>query len=125
MAVHELSLCRAVADTATDHAAGRRIERIRLRIGYFRQVVPETLLYCWGMRTSETDLAGCVLDIEHIPAVIECGSCAASTVLEDPVLRCGTCASTDVTMTSGDEFLIESIDVASPSSTPSQSPEVR
>lgn len=122
--MHELSLCRAIADTATDHADGRNIERIRLQVGYFRQVVPETLEFCWRMRTDGTDLEGCALEVNHIPAIVECDGCRATTTLEHPILRCGSCGSTHVTMTSGDEFLIESIDVAtqlpSPSSTPDQ-----
>ncbi|MGI9616992.1 MAG: hydrogenase maturation nickel metallochaperone HypA [Acidimicrobiales bacterium] len=109
--MHELSLCRAIADTALEHANGRPIERIRLRIGHFRQVVPDTLHFCWQMRTENTPLAGCVLDVDHIAAIIHCESCGATTELEHPVLRCGSCDSANVTMTSGEEFLIESIDV--------------
>lgn len=116
--MHELSLCKAIADTAVDHAGGRPVERIQLRIGHFRQVVPETLQYCWQMRSETTDLAGCVLDVDYVPARVECKACDATTELDLPVLRCGTCDSTDVTMTSGDEFLIVSIDVAALDATP-------
>lgn len=109
--MHELSLCRAIADTAMEHANGRPIERIRLQIGHFRQVVPDTLQFCWQMRTENTQLAGCVLEVDHIAAIVRCDSCGATTELEHPVLRCGSCDSASVTMTSGEEFLIESIDV--------------
>jgi len=47
--VHELSLCRSIAVVVGEHAAGRPVERVRVRIGAFRQVVPETLVYCWGL----------------------------------------------------------------------------
>ncbi|MGI9596045.1 MAG: hydrogenase maturation nickel metallochaperone HypA [Acidimicrobiales bacterium] len=109
--MHELSLCRAIADTAIDHAGGRPIERIQLRIGHFRQVVPETLQHCWQVRSETTDLAGCELDVEYVPGRIRCNDCEQMTTLDLPVLRCGTCEGTDVTMTAGDEFLIVSIDV--------------
>ena len=116
--MHELSLCRAIAETAIDHASGRPIERIKLRVGHFRQVVPDTLQFCWDMQTDGTDLDGCVLEVEHIPAVVECSDCGASTTLEHPVVRCGGCGGNNAKLISGDEFLIESIDVAPAPSAP-------
>jgi hydrogenase nickel incorporation protein HypA/HybF len=110
--MHELSLCKAIADTAVDHAEGRPVERIRLRIGHFRQVVPETLQSCWRMRVPDGPLAGCSLDVDYVPAVIRCDSCGANTELDQPIMRCEACDGTDVTMISGDEFLIESIDIS-------------
>ena len=110
--MHELSLCGAIADTATEHAGGRPIESIRLRIGHFRQVVPETLRFCWKARVAGTMLEGCELVVDHVPAIIECTPCGTTTTLEHPVLRCGSCDGAEVTLVSGDEFLIESIDVA-------------
>lgn len=112
--VHELSICSAIARTAQEHAGGRAVRRIRLRVGHFRQVVPGTLAYCWELQTRGGPLEGCALDVEHVPAVIRCRSCGADTTLEHPVLVCGSCGGTDVALVSGEEFLIESIDVAEP-----------
>ena len=111
--MHELSLCGAIVDTVHEHAKNRSVRQVNLTIGHFRQVVPETLLFCWEMRTKETDLHACTLNITTVPAVIECGSCGAETTLTHPILRCGNCDSADTTMTTGEEFLIESIDLHS------------
>jgi hydrogenase nickel incorporation protein HypA/HybF len=110
--VHELSLCREIASTAARHANGRRVTRVGVRIGYFRQVVPDSLQFCWPFVTEDTGLAGSELDIEHVPAVIECRSCGRTTSLDLPLLLCGTCASRDVVLLSGDEFLVMSITCA-------------
>ena len=110
--MHELSLCAAIADTATEHAAGRPVERIQLRIGHFRQVVPDTLQFCWTMRNEGTPFEDCALDVDYVPAVVRCDRCAADTTLDAPVLRCGSCDSTQVTLTTGDEFLVVSLDLA-------------
>ena len=109
--MHELSLCRAIADAVTQHADGRTVERVRIQVGHFRQVVPDTLVYCWDIHTDGTDLAGSELEIVEIPAVIAC-ACGKQTTLTMPVLRCGTCDGVDVQLVSGEEFLIESIDVS-------------
>ena len=111
--MHELSLCGAMAETALEHAAGRPIERIRLRIGHFRQVVPATLQFCWEVRVDGTALEGCALDVDYIAAQVSCNGCHSTTTLEHPLLLCGSCGGADVTMTSGDEFLLESIEVRS------------
>ncbi len=111
--MHELSICGALLDTVEEHAAGASVRQVNLRIGHFRQVVPETLQYCWEMRTSGSRLDGCVLEITSVPAVIECASCGQSSTLTDPILVCHHCGSSDATLTSGDEFLIESIDLTS------------
>lgn len=110
--MHELSICRAIAATATEHAGGRPVERIRLRIGHFRQVVPDTLTYCWELHTRDTDLAGCGLDVDYVPAIGRCPSCGADTELAQPILICGSCDTPGLELIQGEEFLIESIDVA-------------
>lgn len=109
--MHELSLCSAIAATVDDHATGRCVEVVRLRVGHFRQVVPDTLQFCWGVTTQNTPLDGCRLEIVHVPAVIVCRDCHGATDLDQPILRCAGCESTAVDMVSGEEFLIDSIDV--------------
>ncbi|MGO8723301.1 MAG: hydrogenase maturation nickel metallochaperone HypA [Acidimicrobiales bacterium] len=107
--MHELSLCRAIADTVTRYADGQRVQRVDVRIGYFRQVVPDSLMFSWELLTDGTALADCELVVEQVPAVIECRSCRQQTVIDWPVLLCSRCASRDVELLSGDEFLIASI----------------
>lgn len=109
--MHELSLCRAIADVATDNAGGKAVSRVSVQIGHFRQVVPDTLRFCWTLVTEGTALDGCELAIEHVPAVVVCRACGADTQLDRPVLACGTCASRDVELRSGEEFLVASIDI--------------
>ncbi len=109
--MHELSLCNAIADTVTNHAAGRPVRCVRVRIGAYRQVVPDTLAFCWEMQIAGSDLAQCELEVETVPAVIACRTCGAETTLDDPILLCRNCDGADVRLITGEEFLIESIDV--------------
>ncbi len=108
--MHELALCEAIIDTATRHADGQRLQHVQVRIGHFRQVVPDALLFSWELLTQGTDLAGCELIVDHVPAVIECQACGAQTTLDAPILLCRSCESSDVTLISGEEFMIASID---------------
>ena len=104
--MHELALCQAICDTVTRHAAGHRVERVEVRI------VPDSLQFAWEMLTDGTDLAGCALVVDHVPAVVECRTCGAHTTLTMPILLCAACDGGDVALISGEEFLIASIDRA-------------
>ncbi|MHB1172352.1 MAG: hydrogenase maturation nickel metallochaperone HypA [Lacisediminihabitans sp.] len=110
--MHELSLCRSIYGIAERAAAGRTVTRILLDVGQLRQVIPETLVYCWGVVTDETPLAGSELIVDHIPAVIACAECGEHTTLHGvPMLICGRCKSGTVKVISGEEFLVRSMDV--------------
>ena len=109
--MHELSICAAIAGTVRDHAGERRVRTVNLRIGHFRQIVPETLAYCWEIHTRASDLEGCGLDVDYVPAVARCRSCGHEHTLDAPVLRCPGCDGIDVELLSGEEFLIQSIDL--------------
>jgi hydrogenase nickel incorporation protein HypA/HybF len=111
--VHELSLCGAIADVVTRRAGQRRVEVVHLLIGQLRQVVPDTLSYCWTLVCADTDLDGSVLDIESVPCQLRCGSCAAESCLDAvPVFACSSCGSVDVEVVSGEELVVTALEVA-------------
>ncbi|MAT03448.1 MAG: hydrogenase expression protein HupH [Acidimicrobiaceae bacterium] len=109
--MHEFSLCRAIAATVESHADGRPVSVVRITVGHFRQVVPDSMVHCWELQVHGTELDGSRLVIDEVPAVIECAGCGARTTLELPVHRCGQCDSLSTRLISGEEFLIDSIDI--------------
>ena len=110
--MHELSLCEAIAATVTRHAGGRTAAGVVVRIGHLRQVVPDALAFCWTMLTEGTDLESCALDIEQVPAVIRCDRCGAQATLDLPLMICPACEGDDVTLLSGEEFQVVSMDLS-------------
>ena len=110
--MHELSLCQAILEHVEARAGERAVCRVHVRIGYLRQVVPDSLLFSWAMLTDSSDLAGCELVVAHVPAVVHCAACALDTTLDWPVLACARCESHDVELRSGDELELAWIDVA-------------
>jgi hydrogenase nickel incorporation protein HypA/HybF len=109
--LHELSLCQAIIDSVDGHAKGRNVQRVTVRIGHLRQVVPDSLQFSWEILVDGTPLAGCELEIDHVPAVVECTACDRRTTLDLPVPMCGTCGAFDVELISGEEFLIVAMEV--------------
>lgn len=109
--MHELALCQAIAESATRHAHGRPVSQVAVRIGHLRQVVPESLLFSWEVLTSGTDLEGSLLDVEHVPVTIECQACHATTTLDTPIVLCRACGDADVTVLTGEELLVVSLEL--------------
>lgn len=85
---------------------------IHVRIGQLRQVVPDTLGYCWGLVSAESELDGAALDVETVPARICCQDCGTVSELGDvPVFVCAGCHGVAVSVVAGEEFLITALDV--------------
>ena len=110
--MHELSICESIADIVTRRAAGRGVKVINVRVGQLRQVVPDTLVYCWELVSAQTPLAGSRISVESVPARIRCRSCEQVTdVGAVPVFACGGCGGFDAEVVSGEEFLITSLEL--------------
>lgn len=110
--MHELSLCRGIYGIVDRARDGRSVTAVHLQVGQLRQVVPETLVYCWGLITESTPLAGADLDIDHVPVVLDCTACGGrTTVAHALVLTCSACSSGDITLHTGEEMLVTSIDL--------------
>ncbi|GAB2460968.1 hydrogenase maturation nickel metallochaperone HypA [Xylanimonas ulmi] len=110
--MHELSLCGSIARIAERRRAGRRVERVGVRLGALRQAVPEAMDRCWAVVTAGTALAGSRLVFELVPLVVRCDACGARTRLDEVWLRCGSCAGSRVEVVEGDEFLLTHLDLA-------------
>jgi hydrogenase nickel incorporation protein HypA/HybF len=111
--MHELSLCESIHAIVEGAREGRPVESVQVRLGQLRQVVPETLASCWALVTESGPLAGSSLEIEQVPVVLDCRSCGRRTTLDAAlVLRCGSCGSAEVTLVSGEEFLVVSLELA-------------
>lgn len=110
--MHELSLCDAIIGKALQHADGRPVTQVTVRVGYLRQVVPDALQFGWQMLTESRGMGDAELVIEQVPAVVVCTVCGAETNLTMPILMCGTCDSFEVKLLSGEELLVVSMDLA-------------
>jgi hydrogenase nickel incorporation protein HypA/HybF len=119
--MHELAIAQAIVAAAERHAQGRPVSVVRVRVGRLRQVVPEYLGWFFEIAARETLCEGAALESEPVPSQLRCGACGAEW---DPVpppaedqaslivgFRCPGCGSPDHRVLSGDELVVESIDV--------------
>lgn len=111
--MHELSLCQAIAGVVKSHAAGRHVDLVRVRIGTLRQVVPESLSFCWTMLRDSEGMPDAELELERVTAMVRCRACGERSEITSPwSLWCPLCESADVEILCGNEFLVTSLDVS-------------
>jgi hydrogenase nickel incorporation protein HypA/HybF len=107
--MHELSIAEAVVRIAIDHAAGRRVTRVELKVGHLRQVVPSALEFAFELVAEGTLLDGAELAIEQVPAAGLCRRCGTETVLASFPLLCAGCGSADLELLRGEELLVDAL----------------
>jgi hydrogenase nickel incorporation protein HypA/HybF len=111
--MHELSLCGAIADIVTRRSSDRQVDVIHVQVGQLRQVVPDTLVFCWTLVTADTNLDGSALEVERVPAVLACKKCGVEGPLGDSfAMACAACGGIDVSVVAGEEFLVTALDLA-------------
>lgn len=109
--MHELSIAEAIAHKVRERASDRSVAAVAIRVGHFRQAVPDALQFCWTMVTDGTELEGCRLEIEQVPATVNCRDCDTVTTLDVPILLCGACGEPNVTLLTGEEFMVVSLEI--------------
>ncbi len=109
--MHELSIADAIVAIAEQHAAGRRVARVEVKIGHLRQVVPSALEFAFELVAEGTALEGAELEIEDVPVRIACRKCAAEGRVAEFPFTCPSCGSFDTDVVSGDELLVDSLEL--------------
>jgi hydrogenase nickel incorporation protein HypA/HybF len=109
--MHELSLADAIVDICREHARGRRVVTVEVRVGRLRQVVPDALTFAFGLVAQGTPVEGALLTIEDVPVRVSCEQCAAETRADRFPLACGRCAGLDVQVVAGEEFHVQSLEI--------------
>jgi hydrogenase nickel incorporation protein HypA/HybF len=111
--MHELSLCEAIASVVKAHADGRHVDVVRVRIGALRQVVPESLSFCWTLLRESEDMPDAELELDCVTAEVKCRACGRQSEITSAwSIWCPHCESCEVEVLRGNEFLVTSLDVS-------------
>lgn len=113
--MHEFSLAEAILRTTEDVLranGGGKAEKIQLRIGALRQVVPDALTFAFNILKQDTPLAEAELEWETVPARVRCKSCGTEYQPEDVFWECPSCGAMGAEVVAGEELEIVSITVA-------------
>lgn len=92
--MHEVAIMTEAVRLAAEsaQAAGaQRVTSLKLRIGTLSGVVAEALQFAWDVVRRDTMLAEARLEIETVPAVCWCVTCAAEFDCKEFLSECPRC----------------------------------
>lgn len=113
--MHELAIAQDIIDIVQQSVPlGETydIEWVRVRVGQFSGVVPESLEFCFSAIVSGTTMERANLEIERVPAISQCKDCRHRFDVHDLALSCPACNSTNLELVSGNELEVVEIQLA-------------
>jgi hydrogenase nickel incorporation protein HypA/HybF len=119
--VHELAVAQALVeqvDAVIDQHGAMQASLIRVRIGPLAGVVPALLATAFPLAAAGSRMEHAELDLVDAPIRVRCQTCGAETEAAMNRLICGACGDWQTQVVSGDELLLESIELET-SPTPS------
>ncbi len=108
--MHELAIAESLVGIAADHAGGRRVTRVDVKVGALRQVVPSALRFGFEVTAQGTVVEGASLRIEPVAAEGLCRCGTRSTLRRFP-FACQACGALDLEIVGGEELLVEALEV--------------
>lgn len=120
--MHELAVAQALVDqvdAVIDAERAYAATLIRLRIGPLAGVVPDLLACAFPLVAEGRRMQHARLEFAEAPITVRCRSCGAETYAAMNRLVCGACGDWKTQILSGDELLLESVELeTAPSLTP-------
>jgi len=117
--VHELAVAQALVDqvdAVIDQHGATQASLIRVRIGPLAGVVPELLATAFPLAAAGSRMEHAELEFTHAPIRVRCQTCGAETEAAMNRLICGACGDWHTQIMSGDELLLESVELETASS---------
>ena len=109
--MHELAIAGHVVVIAARHADGRKVTKVYLKVGHFRQVVPSALSFSFDLVAQGTPVEDAELALEEVPAAGLCRDCGTESHLKTFPLQCQSCGGLDLEITQGEELYVESLEM--------------
>ncbi|HXF56491.1 MAG TPA: hydrogenase maturation nickel metallochaperone HypA [Actinomycetota bacterium] len=109
--MHEVALAEAILEAALRRAAGRRLRRVRVRVGALHRVTLPAMDQAFALAADGTVAQDARLELVVVPVVAACRACGYREEGEAPLPVCPRCGSPDLKLSGGDELLLESIEV--------------
>jgi hydrogenase nickel incorporation protein HypA/HybF len=111
--MHEMAIAQSIMDIVQQEMARHRVSRvsvIRLVVGEFTAVVPDSLTFCFELITKDTPLEGVKVALEQVPLTGRCKACGKEFAIVEYRFICPACRSGEVETVGGKELFIKEIE---------------
>jgi hydrogenase nickel incorporation protein HypA/HybF len=113
--MHEGNFTRRIVDAVFSALAGHpegRPTRIKVRVGETYHLEPDSVRVHYASLSRGTRLEGAVLELKETPMLLRCRRCRGAARAEDHhILVCFFCGSSEVDVLSGNEIVVEEIEM--------------
>lgn len=110
--MHELGMCESVIRAVEQRAAGRRVDRVAVRVGALLRVVPDAFAQSFELAAVGSVAEGARVDVTIVPARCRCLACGKGFGTDGAVPACPSCGTVGVEHIEGDELVLELIEYA-------------
>ncbi len=111
--MHESGLGEAVLERVLQRAGGRKVLRMRVRVGAGHRVEAGALEDALRAAAAGTVADGAAVEIVIVPIRVLCRDCGGESEADDPWTLCPRCGSADVDTDGGDDLVVEWIELES------------
>lgn len=111
--MHEMGITQGILDAvvaAADEAGMNRITEVRITIGELTEIMEFALQFAFEALTPGTIAEGSTLVVTHVGASSHCNDCGVDYTHDRFQMLCPECGSFNVTMLTGREMRIDSIE---------------
>lgn len=115
--MHELSVAQALVEQIENIVREQqacRATSFRVRIGPLSGVVPDLLASAFPLAAAGSRVEHAKMDFVEAPVRVRCQTCGAETEAAMNRLLCGTCGDWHTQLISGDELILESVELQLP-----------
>jgi hydrogenase nickel incorporation protein HypA/HybF len=108
--MHEWGFCEGILDAVQRRAAGRRVKRVRLRVGVLHRLDQAALQQAFSLAASGSEAEDAIVDLVFMPTRWRCRVCQGEAEAADLFVVCPSCGRTEVEVSGGDELILESVE---------------
>lgn len=120
--MHEMAITEQILNIAVrsaTEAGGHQVTDLHLVLGELSTFVDDSVQFYWDVISQGTLCAGSQLHFVRIPTRLQCQSCQTQFGLSDGTLTpCPHCGGGRVDILTGQEFYLDSVEIASEPSRP-------
>lgn len=109
--MHEVALGEAILDAVERRAAGRKVRRVKVRVGTLHRVVGPALDQGFALVSEGSVAEGAELEMVVVPATVTCRSCGEHHHDDEMAFVCLACGSNEVDVEGGQELMLESLEL--------------
>lgn len=116
--MHELGFCDGILEAVQRRALGRRVNRLRMRVGVLHRFDARAFQQAFSIAASGTEAEDAILDLIFVPVRSRCRVCQNESDGTEVEMVCARCGGVDIEASGGDEIVLEWLEYAKPNDSP-------